>query len=158
MVFTSPKNDVAEQLRQMMNQLPMIRETDEAEASLCALSFQSRLVPTRHVWIETDFDGIGIGLDLEDWQRNDDGDDAVARVRAASALDTVEIVGIWLSGARLSDWYTNVNQEYKPMKPKKMIQLERNRAWQLLNRNDLPIGMNTTHKQPVEGLRAVIRV
>ena len=158
MVFTSPKNDEAEQQRQMINQLPMIRETDEAEASLCALSFQSLLVPTRHVWIETDFDGVGIGLDLEDWQRNDDGDDAVARVKARSTPDTVEIVGIWLSGARLSDWYTNVNQEYKPMEPRKMIQLERNRAWQLLNRNDLPKGLNTTYKQPVEGLRAVIRV
>ncbi len=156
MVFTSPKNDVAEQLRQMMNQLPMIRETDEADASLCALSFQSRLVPTRHIWIETDLDGIGIGLDLEDWQRDDDGDDAVARVKAHSALDTVEIVGIWLSGARLSDWYTNINQEYQPMQPRKMIQLERNTAWQLLNQHDLRIGLNTAYKQPVEELRTAI--
>ena len=111
MVFTSPKNDVAEQLRQMINQLPS----------------------------------------------NDDGDDAVARVKARSTPDTVEIVGIWLSGARLSDWYTNVNQEYKPMEPRKVIQLERNRAWQLLNQNDLPMGLNTTYKQqPLEMQRATI--
>lgn len=150
MVSASPKNSVTLELRQMIGQLPLVRETDEAEASLSALSFQSLTHPNRHVWIDTDLDGIGIGIDLEDWRRNDDWDDAVAHVKANSNLDAVEIVGIWLSGAKLSDWYSNVNQEYKLMEPKEIIQLERTTAWQLLNRNNLPAKLNSAYKQQVD--------
>jgi len=133
----------------MIGQLALVRETDEAEASLCALSFQSLTVPSRHVWIDTDLHEVGIGLDLEDWQRDDEWDDAVARVKASSALDAVEVVGIWLSGARLSDWYTNINQEYGLMQPKEIIQLERMSAWQLLNRNS-PAMLKTIYRPQID--------
>lgn len=114
MTQAMPKDRVTEQLRKKIkSQFPWVRETEEAEASLCALSFQSTTHPERHVWIDTDLDGIG--LDLEDWQSNDDADDAVARVKATSVNTAADIVGVWLSGARLSEWYTNINQEYLVM-------------------------------------------
>jgi len=114
MTQVMPKDRVTEQLRKKIKgQFAWVRETEEAETSLCALSFQSTTHPERHVWIDTDLDGIG--LDLEDWQRNDDGDDAVARVKATSINAAADIVGVWLSGARLSEWYTNINQAYMVM-------------------------------------------
>lgn len=115
-----PKDRVTEQLRQKIKrQFPWVREIEEAEASLCALSFQSATHPDRHVWIDTDLDGIG--LDLEDWQLDDDEDDAIARVKAPSLSAAADIVGIWLSGAKLSEWYKNINQEYLIMEPLKPI-------------------------------------
>ena len=122
-----PKDRITEQLRQKIKrQFPWARETEEAEASLCALSLQSTTHPERHVWIDTDLDGIG--LDLEDWQLDDEGDDTIARVKAESIKAAINIVGVWLSGANLPDWYTNINQEYLAMQPLKPIQWEVNRA------------------------------
>lgn len=114
MTNVTPKDTLTEELRRrVVAELNWVQETDEAEASLCALSLQSTLHPHRHIWIDTDMDGIA--LDLEDRRLDDAWDDAVARVKALSVQSAVEIVGIWLSGATLPEWFTGINQEYQPM-------------------------------------------
>lgn len=57
---------------------------------------------------------------------DDEWDDAVALIKASSLLDAVQLVEVWLSGAKLSDWDANVNQEYRSVWPKKYVQLELN--------------------------------
>lgn len=143
MIPKTQKTSEIEKLRSRIQKYPFVQETDEAEASLCALSLQSQTHPERHIWIDTDMDEISIGMDLEDWQLDDDIDDAVARVSVDSLDEAVEIISVWFSGAELSDWYTNVNQDYQPMQPKKIIQLERKVAWQLLNQCNL-----RSHQEP----------
>ncbi|MDM8528274.1 hypothetical protein QUF58_08670 [Anaerolineales bacterium HSG24] len=113
-----PKDKTTEKLRQMIiYQIPIAHETDEAEALLTALSFQSQLYPVRHVWIDTDLGGI-IGMDLEDWTYQDEWDNAVARIKVDTLADAVEIIQVWLSGANLFDWYSNVNRKYLSVKKK----------------------------------------
>jgi hypothetical protein len=107
---TVPKNDITEKLRQMLSsKLLTAVETNRAETCLCTLSFQSTVCPDRHVWIDTDLDGIGI--DLEDWNIESEWD-AVARIRVDSLEDAVEIAKIWLLGGIL-DNYSNLNKEYE---------------------------------------------
>lgn len=113
---TSPKDVLTEKLRsKIIADLRWVQETDEAEASLCALSLQSTTHPARHIWVDTDMDGIA--LDLEDRLLEDDWDDAVARVKVSSIEAAVEVIGIWLSGATLADWFAGINQEYRPITP-----------------------------------------
>lgn len=108
---TASKNDTTETLRQMLrSKILKAIETNRAETCLCTLSFQSTVCPERHVWIDTDLDGIGI--DLEDWKIESEWDNAVARIRVDSLEDAVEIVQTWLYGGNL-DNYSNVNREYE---------------------------------------------
>ena len=119
-IRTDQKNNVTEQLRQMIgHKAPGARETDDAEASLTTLSFQSDIHPERHVWIDTDLEGIG--LDLEDWNIEAEWDNAVARVKAQSLAEVVEITQLWLSGANLDDYYTGLNKEYKRIVKKDLL-------------------------------------
>ena len=115
------KDKITEKLRQLIiNQIPMVQETDDAEALLTALSFQSKLYPTRHVWVDTNLDGI-IAIDLEDWGIEDEWDNAVARVKMNSLMEVVEIMQLWLSGADLSNWYEGLNQEYLAVSKKVVL-------------------------------------
>ena len=112
------KDTLTEQIRQSIEKhVTAAQETDEAEASLDALSFQSTVCPERHVWIDTSLEGIGV--DLEDWDMGDEWDNAVARVLGSSLDDTVELVQIWLSGANLEDYYFDLNKAYKKVTRKK---------------------------------------
>ncbi len=105
------KDEVSKRLRQMIkHETALASETDEAEALLCALSFQSTLMPERHVWIDTNLDGIGI--DLEDRLIDDEWDNAYARVKVLSLKNAAHITQVWLSGGDLLEWYTNVNKQY----------------------------------------------
>lgn len=133
MLGSTPKDEITKRLRQMIKrQIPFCAETDDAEAFLSALSFQSKLYPERYIWIDTDFDGIGIDLEdlsLEDEEDQEDQenewDDAVARLKARSLEEAVEIASVWFSGADLSDWYSNVNQQYLPVQKKITWRVER---------------------------------
>ncbi len=98
---------------------PGARETDDAAASLTTLSFQSDIFPERRVWIDTDLEGIG--LDLEDWNIKAEWDNAVARIKAQSLAEVVEITQLWLSGANLDDYYTGLNKEYKRIVKKDLL-------------------------------------
>lgn len=83
-IKTDPKDEITEQLRQMItSKVPMAQETDEAEALLSALSFQSTSCPERHIWIETDLEGIS--LDLEDWNSEGEWDNAVTRLKVSNS-------------------------------------------------------------------------
>ncbi len=121
------KDNLTANLRnQISAKLPWTQETDEAEASLCALSLQSTIHPNRHVWLDTDMDGIT--LDLEDRQLadtwDDTWDDAVAHVKVTSIASAIEVIGIWLSGATLSEWFTGINQEYRPIQAIRPIRFD----------------------------------
>ena len=116
----SVKNVLTEQIRQgIKNHVSTAQETDEAEAGSDALSFQSTVCPERHVWIDTSVEGIGV--DLEDWDSDDEWDNAVARVLGSSPDETVELVQIWLSGANLEDYYLDLNKAYKRLTKKKQF-------------------------------------
>ena len=90
--------------------IPQAYETDRAEASLSTLSFQSNICPERHVWIEVD--ATGISIDLEDWTIENEWDNAIARTEVKSYEEAIEILQIWLSGANMEDFYTNINKDY----------------------------------------------
>jgi hypothetical protein len=99
-VKTDPKDEITERLRQMVtSKVPMAQETDEAEALLSALSFQSTSYPERHIWIDTDLEEISI--DLEDWNIEGEWDNAVARLKVESLPEAVDIAQAWLSGVNL---------------------------------------------------------
>ena len=105
------KNELTDRLRQEIgHRVTEALETDNAKIGLCTLSFQSTAYPERHVWVDTDLDGIGI--DLEDWNIEEEWDNAVARIRVDSLEDAVEIIQIWFSGGQL-DNYANVGLEYE---------------------------------------------
>ena len=105
------KNELIELLRQEIGRkVTEALETDNAQLVLSTLSFQSTAYPERHIWVDTDLDGIGI--DLEDWNIEEEWDNAVARVKVDSLEDAVEIIQIWLSGGEL-DNYANVGLEYE---------------------------------------------
>ncbi|MEM9540866.1 MAG: hypothetical protein AAGA60_15340, partial [Cyanobacteria bacterium P01_E01_bin.42] len=96
-ISLSEKDNLTEKLRQtLLKNIAAIQETDSAEMSLCNLSFQSRVYPERHIWIDTDCDEIDI--DLEDWQDEDETewDNAIARVRVDSLEEAIEFVRDWV--------------------------------------------------------------
>jgi hypothetical protein len=100
---TTPKNEFAERLRQKIcREVTELMETDAAEATLNALSFQSKLYPERHVWIEVESSAIQI--DLEDWQDKHEWDNAVARVSIESPEVSVDLVHIWLACGSLDKY------------------------------------------------------
>jgi len=117
------KDKTTEKLRQLIiNQIPTVHETDDAEPFLTALSLQSKLYPNRHIWIDTDLDGI-IGIDLEDWDIEDEWDNAIARLKMNTLAQTVELIQLWVSGATLSDWYEGLNQEYLAVRKKVVLSM-----------------------------------
>jgi hypothetical protein len=110
------KDATTERLRQLVQQsVPVVRETERADAFLCILSFQSISFPERHVWVDTKLDGIGV--DLEDWNVEGEWDNAVARVKVESLEDAAELIQTWLSGESLEK-YSNVNKEYQKITKK----------------------------------------
>ena len=107
----SRKDVTTEQLRQLVQQnVPVAYETKRADDLICALSFQSTSFPERHVWIDTNLNGIGI--DLEDWNVEGEWDNAIARVKVDSLKDAVELVRTWLLGESLGK-YDNINKQYQ---------------------------------------------
>jgi hypothetical protein len=99
---TDPKDEITEQLRQMIvARVSTAQETDDAEALLTALSFQSTSCPERHIWIDTDL--AGISLDLEDWNIEEEWDNAVAHINVTSLVEVVNITETWLSGVKLAE-------------------------------------------------------
>jgi len=109
---TDKKDELTERLRQMIGRnTPESYETDRAETCLSTLSFQSKAYPEKHVWIDTDLNGIAI--DLEDWEMSTEWDNAIVRIKVESLEEATEIIQIWLSGGKLDDHYSNMNKIYK---------------------------------------------
>jgi len=73
-------------------------ETKNAESSLINISYQSRILPERHVWISV-YDILGI--DLEDWENGTTWDDSVARFTATDYNTIALIAKAWLEGETL---------------------------------------------------------
>jgi hypothetical protein len=98
-----PKDDYTETLRILiLTSIPEAEETSNAEASLTTLSFRSRTVSNRHVWIETKTIGNivlrQIRVDLEDWCDEQSWDNAVARLVSCDITVIRNVVQTWLSG------------------------------------------------------------
>ena len=83
-------------LRQAIkNEVSCAVETDRAEASLCNLSFQSLSYPDKHVWIGS-IDKGEFEIDLEDWSKEGEWDNAIMRVTISSEKECVQVVKRWL--------------------------------------------------------------
>jgi hypothetical protein len=90
------KAELLEQLRDFIrHKAPDASETDRAEADLRALSYQSTSHSHRHVWI--DFDADKIGIDLEDWNTDDEWDNTISHVTAATLDEAARIIQGWLA-------------------------------------------------------------
>ncbi|WP_204106357.1 MULTISPECIES: transposase family protein [Spirulina sp. CCY15215] len=110
-VIATQKDSLTTKLRQTLTEnISEIQETDRAELSLCNLSFQSKVYPERHIWIETDCNEIAI--DLENWQDENEWDNAIARVRVDSLEDAIELVKDWIIQPELNHYY-NLNKRYE---------------------------------------------
>jgi len=82
-------------------------ETERAEVLLYTLSYQSAILPERHVWVETAPD------DLEDWpNESEEWDNALYRVTVESPNEAVALLDTWLSGESLHH-YKNLNKNYE---------------------------------------------
>lgn len=94
----SQKAGYTEQLRQYISQqVAEASETNRAEASFTALSYQSRSYPNRHVWIETDEGGMTI--DLEDWTIQDKEEQVVQSQDVETFDEAVTLIHDWFSGS-----------------------------------------------------------
>jgi hypothetical protein len=106
---TAEKDEFTTKLRQQITTaIPQATETDRADDSLCTLSFQSKIHPERHAWIDTADQSIKI--DLEDWQDESEWDNAIARVTISAEI-AIELLHTWFSGNSL-DKYANLNKNY----------------------------------------------
>ena len=95
------KDRIAEDLRDaILDGCELIRETERADLLLVALSFQSKAMPERHVWIDTDVGdkGESYSIDLEDWTYEGSWDNAVATVETKSESLARDIARSWLCG------------------------------------------------------------
>jgi hypothetical protein len=93
------KDEITQKLRQLIGQhISIAQETDRAAANTCTLSFQSITYPERHVWIDTNLNGIAI--DLEDWHNETEWDNAVAHFTVDSIQAAFSIVKHWLLGGK----------------------------------------------------------
>jgi len=94
------KTELLEQLRDFIRlKAPNAIETGRAEADLPALSYQSTSHPNKHVWIDVDADEIGI--DLEDWNTDDEWDNTVSHETATTLEDAARVIEEWLAGGRV---------------------------------------------------------
>lgn len=106
---TQRKDELTEQIRQLIGRsVPIAVETDDAEALLNALSYQSRHHPQRHVWIEIE-PGEFI-LDLEDWHNSAEWDDTVLQIVVEAEDDVIELVETWLVGRAITQLHMNGHQ------------------------------------------------
>lgn len=99
------KADYTERLRRYISQqVADAQETQRADASFTALSYQSRSHPNRHVWIETDEQGMT--LDLEDWAIQDAEHYVVQSADVESVDEALTLV---------KDWFSNIDAVYETM-------------------------------------------
>jgi len=103
------KDELTEQIRQLLDRrVPVAIETDDAEALLNALSYQSRHHPQRHVWIEIEPEEFT--LDLEDWHNSAEWDDTVLQIVVEAEDDVIELVETWLAGRAITQLHMNGHQ------------------------------------------------
>jgi hypothetical protein len=100
--------------QQLIASIAQAQETDRADDALCTLSFQSRLHPDRHAWIDT-ADQI-IKIDLEDWTDENEWDNAIARITISADL-AIELLQDWFLGSDLEN-YSNLNKAYSTVTKK----------------------------------------
>jgi hypothetical protein len=104
--MTAEKDAVTDGLRQLiLEKIDFIAETDRADEMLINLSFQSRVKPERHVWIDTQpgIDEDAYSVDLEDWTYEGTWDNAVATVDTTEPSVVSDVVRTWLRGSSLEE-------------------------------------------------------
>src|SRR5437016_3991964 len=94
------KNNILDRLRlQIASFSSVAKETPRAEADLLAVSFQSAVIPRRHVWISIPTEASHQFLiDLEDWDYEATWDNSVAHVEAATLSAATTVCSAWLDG------------------------------------------------------------
>lgn len=107
--MATEKDALTEGLRQLiLEETDVIAETERADVMLINLSFQSLVVPERHVWIDTQMgDGDEYSVDLEDWTYENTWDNAVATVDTSEPAVVRDVVQAWLRGDSLDDALTH---------------------------------------------------
>ena len=120
MVNSYAKDDVTEEIHQLIRaSIASASETDDADALLNALSYQSLRYPQRHVWIEVE--PKKITLDLEDWDSADTWDNTVIEVSIESKATAIELVQAWLTGTSMAHLYVNGNQSDPHKQPERAL-------------------------------------
>lgn len=104
--------------QQILSTIQQAQETEDANVSLSSLSFQSKLYPERHAWIDTE-EGL-ITIDLEDWQDEAEWDNAIARVTVNSDVMAIDLIKDWFTGSNL-DRYVNLDKTYGTVSEKTVI-------------------------------------
>lgn len=103
--MSNPKKDLfTTRLRdEILATAPEAQETDRADAMIITLSFRSKTLPQRHVWIDTytDDQGSTVSVDLEDWDQAETFDNSVGTVTLTDLVLISELVAAWLSGETL---------------------------------------------------------
>jgi hypothetical protein len=117
------KDAITQALRdEILADADFLIETARADSLKITLSFQSRMKPERHVWIDTQMgeDGHGFTVDLEDWTYEESWDNAVATVDTVDAQIARDVIHAWLRGEPLDECLRRCfgcRIERKQMKP-----------------------------------------
>jgi hypothetical protein len=109
-----PKDEDIVQLRQLILQecQAVALETADAEALLRGLSFQSRLLPERHVWLQRPDTHKGeTHIDFEDRTTKDNWDNTVSRTTVYSVSAAAKLVCVWLSGTNKDELEQLIHDE-----------------------------------------------
>ena len=98
------KDGITEDLRhEIVDNADFLVETDRANLLEITLSFQSRVKPERHAWIDTRMgsSGDGFTVDLEDWAYEKSWDNAVATIDTEDISVARDVTRSWLQGDSL---------------------------------------------------------
>jgi hypothetical protein len=104
--MATKKDETTEALRrEITTNADYLVETERADALTITLSFQSRVKPNRHVWIDTKMgeDGNGLTVDLEDWTYEGSWDNAVSTIDTADSQIARDVTRAWLHGEPLDE-------------------------------------------------------
>ena len=85
------------------------KETTRAEADLLAISFQSALIPSRHIWVSIpSVESYQFLIDLEDWEYEGTWDNSVSHVKATTLGAAVTVCAAWLEGKDVESCLSSV--------------------------------------------------
>ena len=77
-------------------------------------SFQSKLLPNRHCWIDFGLIDNKIAVDLEDWELSDKWDNAVYNVTVKDTTNLKLLLKAWFTNSpNLITTFENLNTNYK---------------------------------------------
>ncbi len=95
-------HSIRKSIRHLLSHSPSWRETKDASAGSVELSYQSLILPERHIWIETSIEMFGsLIIDLEDWNDDTHWDNSVIHLGSYDPVIIAKIARAWLGGESL---------------------------------------------------------